>query len=90
MNDTELDYNQNVRDTLKATIDWLRANYGPDPNRDATTWRVGVWNIETHYTHGEGTLHLWLDKGTNRKLYCRGRDGGETQRFIDALEECRA
>jgi hypothetical protein len=67
---------------------WLLANLG-QPNRDATSWRAGRWNIEIAYVMGEGTLHIWDDKESpGRKLVTRGRDETDFQTWMDALEAC--
>jgi hypothetical protein len=86
--DTDTAY-QNVRLTMKAATDWLHANIG-DPNRDATSWRSGEWNIEIHYTLGEGTLQIWTDSGwPGRRLITRGRNDADIQLWMDTLEACK-
>lgn len=79
---------QNVQDVVRAAHDWLIINVG-EPNRSATTWRVGEWNIELAYVFGEGTMRLWLDAHPGRKLVTRGRNDADLQLWIDALEACK-
>jgi len=86
--DTEAE-NQNVRITMKAAHDWLLAEIG-EPNRDGTSWRVGMFNIQMHYTLGEGSLQIWTDTGwPGRTIITRGRNNGDLQLWIDALEACK-
>jgi len=80
---------QNVQDVVKAAYEWLYVNMGPTPNRSATTWRVGEWNIELAYVYGEGRMHLWLDGHPGRTLVTRGRNDADLQLWLDALEACK-
>ena len=79
--------NDRVLDTLARTCAWLKARYGPRPNRSGTTWRVGFTNVETAYVMGEGSLTLWTDghKAEAIVLRTRGRDEGDVDTWIGAL-----
>lgn len=82
--------NDRVLDTLARVRGWLTANIGPNPNRSATTWRVGDVNVEIAYVMGEGTLRLWMDgHKPGIELATRGRDDSDIDGWIGALEACR-
>lgn len=77
--------NDRVLYTLARAREWLGR-----PNRSATTWRVGDWNVEIAYVAGEGSLSLWLDgHKPGRRIRTRGRDVNDTSAWIETLQACR-
>lgn len=83
--------NERVLDTLTRARGWLTANIADHPNRSATSWRVGDVNVELAYVMGEGTLRLWMDgHKPGITLPTRGRDDGDSDGWIGALEACRS
>jgi hypothetical protein len=87
-----VDYEQsidNVHLVLKGALDWLHANVAESPNRTATSWRLGGWNIEISYVYGEGVMRLWFDGHEGRRVVTRGRNDADLQLWIDTLEACR-
>lgn len=82
--------NQEVHIVMKAAHDWLLAEIG-EPNRDGTSWRLGMYAIQMHYTLGEGRMQIWMEAGgwPGRTIVTRGRNANDLQLWIDALEACK-
>jgi hypothetical protein len=79
--------NDRIVATLAQARAWLLDKYG-EPNRSATSWRVGGTNVEMSYVLGEGSLHFWHDGQRGITLRTRGRDESDIDQWLGALEAC--